>query len=80
MPDGVRAPLIIKDTGSLYAGKYRDELVVTVRDWYHNQAPFLIPYYPSRARNPSGGCSIPYSSPITEAQDFKLAVKPDTTN
>ena len=61
MPDGVRAPLIVKDTGLLYAGKYRHELVVTIRDWYNNQAPFLNPYYPSRVWNPSGAVSIPVS-------------------
>jgi iron transport multicopper oxidase len=77
--DGLRGPLIVKDPDSPYAGKYSDELVVTVSDWYHDQAPFLIPYFLSPSQNPSSAEPIPYSSLINEAQDVKLAVKPATT-
>jgi len=79
LSDGLRGPLIVKDPGSPYAGKYSDELVVTVSDWYHKEAPDLIPVYLSPANNPSGAEPVPYSSLINEAQNVKLAVKPNTT-
>lgn len=78
MADGLRGPLIVKDPKSPYAGNYSEELIVTVSDWYHDEAPSLIPYYLSPDQNPSGAEPIPYSSLINEAQDIKLAVKPNT--
>jgi iron transport multicopper oxidase len=79
MSDGLRGPLIVKDPHSPYNGDYDHELVVTVSDWYHDQAPSLIPYYLSPIQNPSGAEPVPYSSLINEAQNIKLAVDPDTT-
>lgn len=68
----------MKDPDSPYAGNYSDELVVTISDWYHGQAPSLIPYYLSNVQNPSEAGPVPYSSLINEAQNIKLAVKPNT--
>jgi iron transport multicopper oxidase len=78
MSDGLRGPIIVKDPASPYAGDYTDELVVTVSDWYHDQAPALIPYYLSPTQNPSGAEPVPYSSLINEAQNVMLSVKPNT--
>ncbi|ERF68590.1 hypothetical protein EPUS_04688 [Endocarpon pusillum Z07020] len=78
LADGLRGPLIIKDPKSPYAGNYSEELIVTISDWYHDEAPSLIPYYLSSVQNPSGAEPIPNSSLINEAQDIKLAVKPNT--
>jgi len=33
-PDGLRGPLIIHDTSDPYAGKYDEEVILTVSDWY----------------------------------------------
>jgi iron transport multicopper oxidase len=52
---------------------------VTVSDWYHDEAPDLIPPYLSPVKNPGGAEPIPYSSLINEAQNVKLTVKPNTT-
>lgn len=51
---------------------------MTVSDWYHDEAPSLIPYYLSAVHNPSGAEPVPHSSLINEAQDIKLPVKPNT--
>ncbi|KAF7503465.1 hypothetical protein GJ744_003724 [Endocarpon pusillum] len=78
MSDSLRGPLIVRDPESPYAGNYSEELIVTISDWYHDEAPSLIPYYLSPVQNPSGAEPIPHSSLINEAQDIKLAVEPDT--
>jgi iron transport multicopper oxidase len=79
MSDGLRGPIIVTDPDSPYADQYSDELVVTVSDWYHDEAPTLIPYFLSRDKNPAGAEPVPHSSLINEAQNVKLAVEPDTT-
>lgn len=33
-PDGLRGPLIVHDPNDPYAGKYDEEIVLTVSDWY----------------------------------------------
>jgi iron transport multicopper oxidase len=79
MSDGLRGPIIVTDPDSPYADQHTDELVVTVTDWYHDEAPSLIPYFLSRDENPSGAEPVPHSSLINEAQNVQLAVEPDTT-
>lgn len=79
MSDGLRGPIIVTDPHSPYAGQYTDELVVTIADWYHDEAPTLIPNFLSRDGNPAGAEPVPHSSLINEAQNVKLAVEPDTT-
>ncbi|KAL2129366.1 hypothetical protein VTI74DRAFT_7903 [Chaetomium olivicolor] len=37
-PDGLRGPLIVKDPNDPYAGKYDEEHILTVSDWYHNDS------------------------------------------
>ena len=69
----------MRDPASPFAGQYSEELVVTVSDWYHDQAPSVIPQYLSPVQNPSGAAPVPYSSLINEAQNTKLAVKPNTS-
>lgn len=41
-PDGLRGPLIVHDPNDPYAGKYDEEFVFTVSDWYHTPVPTLI--------------------------------------
>lgn len=33
-PDGLRGPLIVHDPLDPYAGKYDEEVILTVTDWY----------------------------------------------
>ncbi|KAK1749961.1 putative iron transport multicopper oxidase FET3 [Echria macrotheca] len=37
-PDGLRGPLIIHDPNDPNKGKYDEEVVITVSDWYHEQS------------------------------------------
>jgi iron transport multicopper oxidase len=33
-PDGLRGPLIVHDTEDPFVGKYDEEVILTVSDWY----------------------------------------------
>ena len=35
-PDGLRGPLIVHDPEDPYKGKYADEFILTISDWYVN--------------------------------------------
>jgi len=37
-PDGLRGPLIVHDPNDPYKGKYDEEIILTVSDWYHSQS------------------------------------------
>lgn len=41
-PDGLRGPLIVHDPQDPYAGKYDEEVILTVSDWYHSQTIPLV--------------------------------------
>ena len=41
-PDGLRGPLIVRDVNDPYAGKYDEEVILTVSDWYHDQSLSLM--------------------------------------
>ncbi|KIH89512.1 ferrooxidoreductase Fet3 [Sporothrix brasiliensis 5110] len=41
-PDGLRGPFIVHDPNDPYAGKYDEEIVLTVSDWYHDQSITLV--------------------------------------
>ncbi len=43
-PDGLRGPLIVHDPNDPYAGKYDEEVILTVSDWW--VAPCLPPLSP----------------------------------
>jgi iron transport multicopper oxidase len=72
-PDGLRGPLIVHDPNDPYAGQYDEELVLTTSDWYHDQAPVLIP----QMLNPSNVEILP---PFPEACLLNDATKPAKFN
>ncbi|MCJ1284050.1 hypothetical protein MMC26_003381 [Xylographa opegraphella] len=78
-PDGLRGPLIVHDPQSPYAGKYDEEIILTLSDWYHEQFPTLVSTYLSATLNPSGNESVPYSNLINDAQNIKFAMQPGKT-
>lgn len=43
--DGLRGPLIVEDPNNPYAADFDEELVLTLSDFYHEQASTLIPEY-----------------------------------
>lgn len=56
------------------------ELLVTLGDWYHDQAPYLIRYYQSKENAAHGGPEpIPDSGLINSGQDVKFPVNPGKT-
>ncbi|KAL5890122.1 hypothetical protein ACKVWC_005338 [Pyricularia oryzae] len=41
-PDGLRGPLIIDDPNDPYKGKYDEEVIFSVSDWYHSETLPLV--------------------------------------
>ncbi|EJT80405.1 iron transport multicopper oxidase FET3 [Gaeumannomyces tritici R3-111a-1] len=41
-PDGLRGPLIIDDPNDPYKGKYDEEVILSVSDWYHSETLALV--------------------------------------
>ncbi|SCV37091.1 related to cell surface ferroxidase [Fusarium fujikuroi] len=73
-PDGLRGPLIIHDPKSPLKGKFDEELVMTISDWYYDQMQTLIPEF-MRKGNPTGAEPVPQAALMNETQDFKVPVQ-----
>ena len=78
-PDGLRGPIIVQDPSGPYAGKYDTEIVLTVSDWYHDQMPYLMPYYLSMDTNPDGNEPEPYSALFNDNQNIRYSMRPNLT-
>lgn len=77
-PDGFRGPLIVEDPESPYNGKYDEELVITLSDWYHDQMPGLIQKFLSVV-NPTGAEPVPNSALMNDTQNLQIQVEPGKT-
>lgn len=77
-PDGLRGPLIVNDPESPYKGKYDEELVLTVSDWYHDLMAPLLDIFLNLA-NPTGAEPVPNSALLNDTQDLKVSVQPGKT-
>ena len=77
-PDGLRGPLIVHDPDSPYKGKYDEEIVLTLSDWYHDQMLGLLKFFISYA-NPTGAEPVPDSALMNETQNLTVSVKPGKT-
>ncbi|KAI1428862.1 multicopper oxidase [Xylaria sp. FL1777] len=77
--DGLRGPLIVHDPRPPF--KTPDgELVMTVADWYHTQAPYLIEYYQSAENAADGGAEpIPDTGLLNDGQNVSVSVQPGKT-
>lgn len=78
-PDGLRGPIIVQDPSNPYAGRYDAEIVLTVSDWYHDQMPYLMPYYLSVDTNPDGNEPEPYSALFNDNQTTMYSMEPNLT-
>ncbi|KAE9365562.1 multicopper oxidase [Stipitochalara longipes BDJ] len=78
-PDGLRGALIVQDPASPYKGKYDEEVVLTLSDWYHDTMSHLSSYYLNHTLNPQGPEPIPYSALMNDTQDLKIHVQPEKT-
>lgn len=52
-PDGLRGPLIVADPKDPYKGKFDEEHVITLSDWYHDEVPTLLGSFLNAANNQS---------------------------
>ncbi|KAM5356679.1 hypothetical protein ACJ41O_003325 [Fusarium nematophilum] len=77
-PDGLRGPLIIHDPDNPFKGKYDEEIIMTLSDWYHDEMQTLIPEF-LRKGNPTGAEPVPQAALMNETQDLKVAVQPSKT-
>lgn len=77
-PDGLRGPLIVNDPDSPYKGKYDEERVLTVSDWYHEQITHLMKDFIS-VTNPTGAEPVPDSALLNDTQNLTTAVEPGKT-
>ncbi|KAH7336256.1 Cupredoxin [Rhexocercosporidium sp. MPI-PUGE-AT-0058] len=77
--DGFRGAFIVHDPSAPF--KYDEEVVLTVSDWYHDQAPGLINYFqsPQNVIDHDGAEPIPNSALMQDAQNSKINVKPGKT-
>ncbi|KAI9673750.1 MAG: hypothetical protein M1829_003987 [Trizodia sp. TS-e1964] len=77
-PDGLRGPLIVEDPASPYKGKYDEEVVLTLSDWYHDQMPSLIAKFLNKG-NPRGAEPVPDAALFNDTQNLNIAVQPGKT-
>jgi iron transport multicopper oxidase len=79
--DGFRGPLIVHDPAASYADKIDEEIILTLSDWYHDQAPYLINYFQSPLNENLHGGSEPVgnASLINEAQNVHFPITPGRT-
>lgn len=69
-----------KDPDSPYRNRVDEELSITLGDWYHTQAPYLIAYYESATNAANGGPEpLPDSGLINSGQNITVKVEPGRT-
>jgi iron transport multicopper oxidase len=74
----MRQALVIQDPAGPYAGKYDEERIITLSDWYHDQMPSLLSTFIA-ATNPTGAEPVPKAALLNDTQDLKVAVEPGKT-
>ncbi|CAJ2511680.1 Uu.00g073050.m01.CDS01 [Anthostomella pinea] len=77
-PDGLRGPLVVHDPESPFLGRYDEELVLTVSDWYHDQMADMLPTFINKG-NPTGAEPVPQAALFNDTQNLKVAVEPGKT-
>lgn len=79
--DGLRGPFIVQNPSAPY-GKVDQDITLTLTDFYHEEAPYLINYYQSAANyDATGGTEpLPDAALINEAQNVEFTMKPGQTN
>ncbi|KFA55432.1 hypothetical protein S40293_08899 [Stachybotrys chartarum IBT 40293] len=76
--DGLRGPLItIHDPNNSYQNHFDEEIVLSVSDWYHVAMPGLITAFMAQTKS-TGAEPVLRAALLTETQDFKLNVQPNS--
>lgn len=52
--DGLRGPLIIRNTNEVHASLYDEEIIIQLTDWYHKQSEVLASNFLNSDINPDG--------------------------
>lgn len=73
-PDGLRAPIIIRDPYAPYKDEIEAEFVLTLSDWYQTQTPALLAKYQSAA-NLNATEPIPMSLLVNDGVGANYTVK-----
>lgn len=76
--DSLRGPMIVHDPQDPYAGKYDQEVVLTLSDWYHDQVATLLQSFIS-VTNPTGAEPVPDAALINDSQNVTFDVQPGKT-
>ncbi len=73
--DGLRGPFIVQNPSPPY-GKVDQDTTLTLTDFYHEEALYLINYYQSAANYyATGGTEpLPNAALINEAQNVKITI------
>jgi iron transport multicopper oxidase len=77
-PDGLWGPLIIEDPNPPF--EYDEEIILTLSDWYHEQAPDLTNVYQSQSGEAIDGVPPPSGGALMNSgKNITIPVKPNTT-
>ncbi|CAK7265115.1 ferroxidase fet3 [Sporothrix epigloea] len=77
-PDGYRQALLVHDKDAPFAGQYKEEISLTLSDWYHTMMDDLRTEFMS-LYNPSGAEPIPDAFLLNDGQNKTFKVEPNTT-
>lgn len=77
-PEGLRGPIVVHDPDGPYEGKYDEEVVLTLSDWYHQPIQDLIREL-INVENPTGAEPVPQAALMNDTQNLQVPVAPDRT-
>lgn len=77
-PDGLRGQFLVHDPENPYAGKFDEEIPITISDWYHDQMPGLMDHFIS-VENPTGAEPVPNAALMNDTQNLTISVDPGKT-
>ncbi|ROT37827.1 iron transport multicopper oxidase FET3 [Sodiomyces alkalinus F11] len=72
-PEGFRAPVVVHDPQGPHEGKYDDELIISLSDWYHRPVQSLLQEFIS-VENPTGAEPVPQAALLNDTQDLQVRV------
>ncbi|OMJ23614.1 Iron transport multicopper oxidase fio1 [Smittium culicis] len=76
--DGLRTPLIVHPTSETMYTKYDEDIILTLSDWYHEEA-YTLGKFLTSSKNPAGYEPPPNSGMINDRDKNSFPVSKDTT-
>jgi iron transport multicopper oxidase len=71
--DGLRGPLIIRNTNDPHSSEYDEELTIQLTDWYHTQSEILASNFLNSVVNPDGDEPVWETSLLNGLGNFNCA-------